>query len=225
VKPLLLFRGVYLGLLVASALLAARHFVQRTTWNKERVYRELLSGNDRQQLRAASTLVQLGGQQQLLNALKDGKPETRAIAKKALEYLWFNTAGSEAFRLAQSAYDAAEKQRFKEALTVLDRAVKQFPDFAEAWNQRASVYWQMGEYQKSITDSKRALALNPNHYGAWQGLGVCWLKLGDIDEACRCLRHALTILPHDEPTREALKQCEGLLRKRPSKIDSTMQLI
>jgi tetratricopeptide (TPR) repeat protein len=226
VKPLLLFRGAYIGLLLASSLLLVRHFVQRSAWNKERLYQELLSGNESQQLRAASALVQLGGQQQLLDALKEGKPEARSVAKKALEYLWFNTAGPEAFHLAQSASDAADKQRFDEAIALLDRIVKQFPNFAEAWNQRACIYWQMGQYEKSIADSRRALDLNPNHYGALQGLGVCWLKLGDVKEACRCLRDALKILPHDDATREALKQCEGLLRKRPLlKPDPTIQLI
>ena len=70
-----------------------------------------------------------------------------------------------------------------------------------------------------------ALELNPNHYGAWQGMGVCRIKLGDIREACRCLRAALKILPYDEPTRNALKNCEELLRRtepsdRPAAAES-----
>jgi tetratricopeptide (TPR) repeat protein len=88
------------------------------------------------------------------------------------------------------------------------------PRFAEGWNQRASVLWQMGQYEKSIRDSERAVTLNPNHYGAWQGMGVCRLKLGEIVEACRCLRAALKIVPYDTPTREALESCEQLLQKR-----------
>ena len=222
---LVFFRAAYLSLLVLSLLFLTRHFFQRTNWNKDRLYHQLLSGSERQQLRAASILVQLGGQKQLLDALKDGKAETRSVARKALEYLWFNLAGPEAFRLTQSAYEEADKQHFDEALTLLDRVVKQFPNFAEGWNQRASVYWQMGRYEKSIVDSKRALILNPKHYGAWQGLGVCWLKIGDVAEACRCLRHALEILPHDSATLEALQECENLLRKDPPKPDPTIQLI
>ena len=157
--------------------------------------------------------MQLGGQKHLLEAIKADQPDARAVAKKALEYLWFNAAGPKAFALTQAAFRAAEKRDFGDALVLLDRLVEEFPQFAEGWNQRASVLWQMGEYRKSIKDSEHALELNPNHYGAWQGMGVCRLKLGDIPAACRCLRSALKILPHDTATREALRKCEELLLK------------
>src|SRR3989442_1433766 len=171
----------------------------------------MLAGSESQRLRAASMLVQLGGQKQLIQALQVNEPAPREVAKKALEYLWFNAAGPDAFRLVQAAYRAAEQDDLNNALALLDGVVRKYPDFAEGWNQRASVFWRMGDYEKSIADSRRALALNPNHYGAWQGLGVCQLKLGDVAEACRCLRAAQKLLPHDAPTGKALKDCEELL--------------
>ena len=100
-------------------------------------------------------------------------------------------------------------------LLLLDQVVEKYPTFAEGWNRRASVYWQMGEYGKSIADSRQTLILNPNHYGAWQGIGICRLKTGDVAEACRCLRAALKIVPYDEATRNSLERCEGLLRRSP----------
>jgi tetratricopeptide (TPR) repeat protein len=72
----------------------------------------------------------------------------------------------------------------------------------------------MGDYEKSMRDCERALKLNPNHYGAWQGLGVCELELGRLNEACEALRAALRITPHDEATLRSLQQCEKLLRSR-----------
>ena len=64
-------------------------------------------------------------------------------------------------------------------------------------------------------DFQTALALNPHHYGAWQGIGVCRMQLGDVAEACRCLRAALKIIPHDDTTRRCLEKCEELLRAMP----------
>ncbi len=206
-------RAVYIALIAGCSVFLTLHFFQRSSWYKEHLYKQLLGGNESQRLRAASTLVQLGGQKHLLDAIKADQPDARAIAKKALEYLWFNAAGPKAFALTQAAYQEAEKGQFAEALILLDRLVKEFPNFAEGWNQRASVLWQMGDYQNSIKNSEHALQLNPNHYGAWQGMGVCRLKLGDIPAACRCLRAALKILPHDTATREALQKCEELLQK------------
>jgi hypothetical protein len=36
--------------------------------------------------------------------------------------------------------------------------------------------------------------------------------MGDVVEACRSLRAALRILPHDEATQRSLQQCQQLLR-------------
>jgi tetratricopeptide (TPR) repeat protein len=212
------FRAAYTVVITACLSFVALHFVQRTEWYKKYLYHRLLAGNETQQLRAASTLVYLGGQQQLLQAIRADQPGTRAVAKKALEYLWFNAGGPEAYRLTQAAYQASEQQQFEKALVTLNTLITKFPSFAEGWNQRASIFWQLGEYEKSIEDSRHAIALNPNHYGAWQGMGVCRLKQGDVREACRCLRAALKILPYDEPTRDALKNCEELLlRNQPAR--------
>jgi tetratricopeptide (TPR) repeat protein len=213
--------------IASCSFFLALHFGQRTPWFKQYLYYRLLAGNENQRLRAASMLVQFGAQKQLIDALHVEQSAPRDVARKALEYLWFNAAGPEAFRLVQAAYKAAEQDDFPNSLALLDRVVKQFPNFAEGWNQRASVYWRMGDYEKSIADSRRALALNPNHYGAWQGLGICKLKLGDVAEACRCLRAARKILPHDEPTQHALQECEQLLRKMQpaTKPQTASQLI
>jgi Tfp pilus assembly protein PilF len=61
--------------------------------------------------------------------------------------------------------------------------------------------------------------LNPNHYGAWQGIGVCQLQLGDVDGACRSLRLALKIAPYDADTRRSLEKCEELMRVLPRASD------
>lgn len=222
---LLLVRATLFGLLISGPLVLGIRLLERTPWNKERLYQELLNGTEREQLRAATALVQVHGERQLLEALQESGSQTRAVAKRALEYLWFNAAGTEAFHLTQAAHAAAEKSDFDKALKLLNRLVVEHSEFAEAWNQRASVYWQMGEWQKSIDDSRRAVALNPNHYGAWQGLGVCLLRVGEIEEACQCLHRALEILPHDATTRQALQECEKLLRKESPGHGSGNQLI
>jgi len=206
-------RAACLTVLVGCSSFLVFHFGQQTAWFKQYLYHRMLAGSENQRLRAASMLVQLGGQKQLIQALQVNEPGPREVAKKALEYLWFNAAGPEAFRVVEQAYRAAEREDLSNALELLSGVVRKYPNFAEGWNQRASVFWKMGEYEKSIADSRRAVSLNPNHYGAWQGLGICQLKLGDVAEACRCLRAAQRLLPHDEPTRSALKNCEELLRR------------
>jgi tetratricopeptide (TPR) repeat protein len=192
------------------------HFGRQTAWYKNHLYRQLLSGDAEQRLRAAGALALVGGEQQLLDGLKRDESEVSAMALRGLDHLWASAAGPEAFDLTESAFQASEREQFDEALRILDGLVAKYPEFAEGWNRRAAVLWQTGQHEKSMADCLRALALNPNHFGAWQGLGICHLQKGDVDEACRSLRVALQIAPHDEATRKSLERCEEFLRSRPA---------
>ncbi len=208
---------LYLPLTVLFAFYLSFDRVQHSDWFKERLYQRLLSGNEQEQLRAASALAHLGGQEQLLAALKSKAPAVRDFAQRGLEYIWFRAAGAKANKVVEDAFQAAEKKDFQTALGLLNALIQKYPKYAEGWNRRASVYWQMGQYEKSIADCEKAIALNPNHYGAWQGIGVCRVQLGDFAGACHCLRAVLKITPYDDTTRRCLQKCEELLRVRPDK--------
>lgn len=203
-----------------SIAAAAMHFGRRSEWYRNHLYQRLLTGGGDERLRAASGLAQVGGEEQLLRALKLEQPDIHTMARRALEHLWFHAAGREAFQEMEVAYQAAEREDYKEALQILDRLVIKYPNYAEAWNRRAAVFWKLGEYDKSMKDCERALDLNPNHYGAWQGIGVCHLQLGEVDEACRSLRLALKIAPYDADTRRSLEKVEELMRVLPQSTDA-----
>jgi tetratricopeptide (TPR) repeat protein len=217
---LLLLRSVGVMALAFSVAFAVMHFGRRTEWYKNHLYKSLIQGNPQARMQAASILAQVGGEAHLLMALKMDQPEVHNLAKRALEHLWFNAAGREAYEQMQVAYQAAEREDFKDALLILDRLTVKHPSYAEAWNRRAAVLWQLGQYEKSMKDCERTLDLNPNHYGAWQGLGICHIQLGDLSEACRALRLALKIDPHDDAALRSLKKCEELVRLIPSRNGS-----
>jgi tetratricopeptide (TPR) repeat protein len=211
----LLARGVGITTVTFAVGFLAMHVVRQTAWYKDYLYRQLLIGDTEQRLRAAGALALVGAEQHLLDGLKREEPEVRDLAQRGLEHLWSFAAGRQAFALTESAAKAAEAEDFAEALAILDRVTARYPKYAEGWNRRAAVHWQTGHYKKSLADCTRALALNPNHFGAWQGLGICQLQLEDVAEACRSLRVALEIAPHDETTRRCLRRCEEFLRSQP----------
>ena len=214
-----------MGVIGCTAHFAVHKFFHSSIF-KQWMYQRLVSGDEKDQLRAASALVYVHAEKELLAALKLDAPKARDVAKKALEISWFIAAGDEAEARLHQAMTAAGEERYQEALQILDKLTSRHPTFAEAWNQRAAVYWKLGRHEESILDCERALVLNPNHYGAWQGMGICKLHLGDVAEACRCLREALKILPHHEATREALQKCEDLLRKERTRgVEPTSQII
>jgi tetratricopeptide (TPR) repeat protein len=202
--------------LVAVSVYATLEMIHHSPWYRQRMLRKLYSNDPRQQLRAASTLAHLKCQNELLPVLRSEVSSVRELGRRALEHIWFHEAGKDAYRGLQQAHDAMEKKEYQRALALLDRMIDRYPTYAEAWNRRGALYFELGDFEKSVADSERALALNPNHYGAMQGIGVCRLQLGDVGEACRYLRAALKLLPHDEATRRSLEKCEELLRVFPS---------
>ncbi|MBN2507860.1 MAG: tetratricopeptide repeat protein [Verrucomicrobia bacterium] len=206
---------LYVGITLFCVSLLILQGVRHSPWYAERLYRQLLAGTEDEQLRAASGLAQVGAEAQLVRALQAEEPRARDLAQRGLEFLWFNAAGARAYRLLETAFAAANAGQPRRALAILNDLTARFPAFAEGWSRRASVHWRLGHYEQSQADCERALALNPLHYGAWQGIGLCQLQNGDLAGACRSLRAALHILPHDEATRASLRQCEELLHVPP----------
>jgi tetratricopeptide (TPR) repeat protein len=82
------------------------------------------------------------------------------------------------------------------ALTILNSVVTDFPDYAEGWNQRATLYFEMGNLDASLADIARVLALEPRHFGALSGRVMIYLKQGKRADALRDMVAALAIDPY-----------------------------
>ncbi|MBC8001513.1 MAG: tetratricopeptide repeat protein, partial [Opitutaceae bacterium] len=161
-------------------------------------------------------LVDVGGQRQLMQALKSHSDDVREVATGALWDLWFHEAGSQAFEMTTRAAARMERSEFDEALTELNEIIRRYPDFAEGWNRRATAYWMMGRFEESLSDCQKVLGLKPEHFGAWQGMARCQMHLGDFEGAVFSLSAAARIQPHDEGVTSLLRRCQKLLRRMPN---------
>jgi tetratricopeptide (TPR) repeat protein len=115
-------------------------------------------------------------------------------------------------RLMNRGLRALEEQRYGQALKVFDEVLERDPDFAEAWNKRATVRYLMGEYAGSVRDIKRVLALEPRHFGALSGLGTIYLIIANDRGALDAFEAVLALHPHLTGIRrqvEALRQALG----------------
>ncbi|NIO39910.1 MAG: tetratricopeptide repeat protein [Burkholderiales bacterium] len=70
------------------------------------------------------------------------------------------------------------------------------PDFTEAWNKRATVYFLIGEDDRSIADCEEVLQREPNHFGALSGYGQLMLRKRDYERALGYFERALTVNPN-----------------------------
>jgi tetratricopeptide (TPR) repeat protein len=108
-------------------------------------------------------------------------------------------------------------QRGKSALDLGDypAAIEHFtaiidhdPDFAEAWNARATAYYMAGEFGPSVADIAHVLTLNPRHFGALTGLALILEETDKPQRALEVYRAALAIHPHLQGATEAVERLE-----------------
>jgi len=146
--------------------------------------------------------------------LKDNDAQVRQMAGEALWSVWF--------RAADEA-DAQELQRLvrlddgDEALAGLNALIKRAPDFAEAYNQRAVVYFRKQEYARAIADCERVLERNPCHFGALSGMAECYVNLRKPRAALKAYRQAFRINPNLGGVLETIRALEEALGEEGKK--------
>jgi tetratricopeptide (TPR) repeat protein len=81
------------------------------------------------------------------------------------------------------------------ALELLDGLIADFPDFAEAFNQRATLFFNLGNYDAALADIESTLALEPRHFGALAGEAIILQMRGDNHAAAEAILAGLAIHP------------------------------
>ena len=89
--------------------------------------------------------------------------------------------------------------------------LRKYPSFPEAHNKLATVLYLKGNYAESVEECKTTLKMNPVHFGAWNGLGICLFNLGQYPEAIKCFKKALEIQPFAKNNRIYIARCRGNL--------------
>jgi len=65
----------------------------------------------------------------------------------------------------------------------------------QAHNKRATVLYLMKQYRESIAVCELVLELNPYHFGAASGMGMCYIGLAEYKEALHAFERTLQIHP------------------------------
>jgi tetratricopeptide (TPR) repeat protein len=142
----------------------------------------------------------------LFDALKIAPDE--ASAKEIEDRIWslWMVSGSDTCTLLMSRVKAAtEDKDYDLAIKLLDAIVELKPDYVEAWNRRATIYYLKQDYAHALADIAQVLAREPRHFGALSGLGLILQDIGDDKHALEAYRKALAIDPHLENLSEAVK--------------------
>ena len=140
---------------------------------------------------------QVRGLDFLFGALKAAPDE--ASAKQVENRIWamWLASGSDTANLLMARVKAAvDAKDLDLAIKLLDSIVQIKPDYIEAWNRRATIFYMKKDYARSMADIRQVLAREPRHFGALTGLGMILNEFGDEKRALQALRKALDIHPH-----------------------------
>jgi tetratricopeptide (TPR) repeat protein len=78
---------------------------------------------------------------------------------------------------------------------LLDEILKRKPDWAEAWNKRATLRFVERRFDEALADCVETLNREPRHFGALAGMGLIAIEQENWKGALAAYRRALTLNP------------------------------
>lgn len=127
----------------------------------------------------------------------------------AIERLWRLSGGDTVNLLIDRAEQFSSKNESDKALPLLDAAVDLAPDYAEAWSHRGYIEYRLNNYPAALGDLRRALALDPNHFRALDGMAKILTLMGEKKAALEAYDQLLKVHPNiegGETARDELKK-------------------
>ncbi|MEL7232281.1 MAG: tetratricopeptide repeat protein [Pseudomonadota bacterium] len=157
-----------------------------------------------------------GPSDQMFEDLKSAESEDDANSTALDIWAAWMESGSDAADLVMERAVNAQAQGDTElAKALYDRVIAIQPDYAEAWNRRATIFLAEENYAEALRDVNEALRLEPRHFGAWGGLGAVLESLGAKEEALEAYKKALEIYPLFPRARSAAARLTKEIEGRP----------
>jgi len=101
--------------------------------------------------------------------------------------------------------------RTEAAIDTFTEIIRRKPDFAEGWNKRATIYFLVGDYDKSLADCDEVIKRNPQHWGALSGYGQIYVQLDRPEEALTYFQRALAVNPNLQNVENMIQQLKQVV--------------
>jgi tetratricopeptide (TPR) repeat protein len=177
----------------------------------------LKQGAPAEKLKALELLAKLADMQvmpALVQALRDDDPRVRVATQSVMWAIWLRSGHDEIDALMVEGVRLMELEQYAEAVEIFDQIIARAPTFAEGYNKRATVHYLMREFDKSIADIHHTLELNPVHFGALGGMGLCYLGLDEPRKALEWFERAVAVNPNMETIQSYIQQIREFLKNQ-----------
>jgi Flp pilus assembly protein TadD len=142
--------------------------------------------------------------------------ETDAVAIESIESkiweIWLAHPNTDVERLMLLGTASINAQATADALLIFSQLTESFPNYAEAWNKRATLYYLLGDLDASVADIERTLALEPRHFGALSGLGLVYVQRREFSKAKQAFEDLVSVHPNSPNARANLNAVNESLR-------------
>ena len=147
--------------------------------------------------------------------LKKNIPSKSSNIEQQIWLLWSTHPSDEKLTsLLDEGSRLVQDQKLYKAISIFTDAIEIDPTWAEAWNKRATVFYMVGEFQKSQNDIDKVLKLEKRHFGALAGQGLVNIQLRNYEKAIKSYQMAHEIYPGMKSPKLMIKQIEELIKNQ-----------
>ena len=147
--------------------------------------------------------------------LKKNIPSKSLNIEQQIWLLWSTHPSDEKLTsLLDEGSRLVQDQKLYKAISIFTDAIELDPTWAEACNKRATVFYMVGEFQKSQNDIDKVLVLEQRHFGALAGQGLVNIQLKNYEKAIKSYEKAQEIYPAMRSPKIMIKQIEELMKQQ-----------
>jgi tetratricopeptide (TPR) repeat protein len=162
---------------------------------------------------ALSLLGDYSSNSVLGRALVDRDRGVRTIAECGIRELWCRIGSREQQEMLREIGELNDERMHQEAARLATELIHNSPWIAEAWCQRGTAHYHLGQYDAAIRDCHQALEINPYHFTAAAGMGQCYMLQDNPVAALEAFRRALRLNPGMEEVRAQVVRLQRSLKK------------
>lgn len=152
---------------------------------------------------------------ELFNDLKNND---QYISNKIEQKIWkiwsTHPNNSELTTMLNVGSEFVNNNQLLEAIEIFTKVIELDPSWPEAWNKRATVFYMVGEFEKSQKDIDEVLKLENRHFGALAGQGLVNIKLENYDKAIKSYENVIKIYPSMNSSKIMIKHIKDLIKKQ-----------
>ncbi len=157
-------------------------------------------------------------QKQLEKLFNDLKINNFSLANSVEQKIWkiwsTHPNSKDLTMMLNIGSDYVNNQKLEKAIETFSNVIVLDPSWAEAWNKRATVYYMIGEFEKSQADINKVLELESRHFGALAGQGLVNIELENYEKAIKSYQQAQEIYPSMQSPKIMIEKIKKLIKKQ-----------